>query len=62
MKRYAFIDVQNTDTTTKQLLNFPVDWGRLYNFLKTDWQCKEVFFYSGINNGDLETKEEFNNR
>ena len=57
--KYAFIDVQNTDTTTKQLLGFIVDWNKLYNFLKKEWNCEKVFFYSGIDDGDLETLREF---
>lgn len=57
--KFAFIDVQNTDTTTKKLLGFIVDWKRLYKFLKEDWKCEKVFFYSGIDEGDLETTKEF---
>lgn len=33
MKKYAFIDVQNTDSTTKKLLNFEIDWKKLANIL-----------------------------
>jgi len=32
MSKYAFIDVQNTDNTTKQLLGFIIDWQKLYSF------------------------------
>jgi len=59
MKKYAFIDVQNTETTTLKLLGFPVDWQKLYTYLKEKWKCEEVFFYSGINDGDEATKKEF---
>ncbi len=37
MSKYAFIDVQNTDNTTKQLLGFIVDWQKLYDFLKMNF-------------------------
>ncbi|MDP3697565.1 MAG: hypothetical protein Q8R55_06160 [Candidatus Taylorbacteria bacterium] len=58
-KAVAFIDVQNTDTTTKKLLGFEVDWKKLCYFLKNDWQCDKVFFYVGIDEGDLETTNLF---
>jgi len=58
-KTVAFIDVQNTDTTTKKLLGFEVDWKKLCHFLKNDWQCDKVFFYVGIDEGDLETTNLF---
>jgi len=57
--RYAFIDVQNTETTTRRLLGFLVDWRKLYRFLRTDWGCEKVFLYSGIDAGDSETGKEF---
>jgi uncharacterized LabA/DUF88 family protein len=58
-KAFAFIDVQNTETTTRQILGFSVDWGKLFDFLKTDWKCEKVFFYSGIDVGDSELEKEF---
>ena len=58
-KKLAFIDVQNTDTTTKKLLGFEVDWKKLCQFLKNDWQCEKIFFYVGIDDGDLETTNIF---
>ncbi len=58
-KIFAFIDVQNTETTTRRILGFFVDWKKLFNFLKTDWKCEKVFFYSGIDAGDSESEEEF---
>lgn len=58
-RKIALIDVQNTDSTAKQLLGFLVDWKRLYRFLIKDWNCEKVFFYSGIDSGDLDTAKEF---
>ena len=58
-KRYAFVDVQNTESTTRQLLGFLVDWKKLYLFLKNEWKCEKIFFYSGIDAGDMETEMEF---
>ncbi|MBI4155851.1 MAG: NYN domain-containing protein [Candidatus Zambryskibacteria bacterium] len=58
-KRFAFIDVQNTATTTQKLLGFIVDWHKLYEYLKEKWNCEKVFFYSGIDEGDTETAKEF---
>lgn len=57
--RYAFIDVQNTETTTRQILGFLVDWKKLFTFLKNEWGCEKVFFYSGIDVGDIEAEKEF---
>ena len=34
-------------------------WNKLLNFLKNDWECEKVFFYSGIDAGDSETEKEF---
>jgi len=59
MKRYAFIDVQNTASTTQQLLGFIVDWNKLCEFLKTKKLCDQVFLYTGIDNGDIDTAHEF---
>ena len=42
--KYAFIDVQNTLSTTEQLLGFSTDWGKLFVFLKDKWNCEKVFF------------------
>jgi uncharacterized LabA/DUF88 family protein len=58
-KRYAFIDVQNTTSTTRKLLGFLIDWFKLYSYLTNKWKCEKVFFYSGIDYGDIETVEEF---
>ncbi len=59
--KYAFIDVQNTASTTEQLLGFSIDWEKLFLFLKNEWGCDKVFFYSGIDVGDLESEKEFLN-
>jgi len=61
MANYAFIDVQNTDSTTKQLLNFRIDWMRLYNFLKKNKHCDKVFFYTGADEKDTESIDLLNN-
>ncbi len=58
-KRYAFIDVQNTASTTRKLLGFLIDWYKLCAYLKDKWKCEKVFFYSGIDEGDTETTKEF---
>jgi uncharacterized LabA/DUF88 family protein len=58
-KRYAFIDVQNTASTTRKLLGFLIDWHKLYSYLTLKWKCEKVFFYSGIDEGDDETAKEF---
>jgi uncharacterized LabA/DUF88 family protein len=57
--RYAFIDVQNTASTTQKLLGFVVDWQKLCKYLNEKWKCEKVFFYSGIDEGDIETAKEF---
>lgn len=54
-KRYAFIDVYNTDNTTRHILGFEIDWEKLYDFLKNRWHCEKVYFYAGIEFGDEET-------
>lgn len=58
-KRFAFIDVQNTASTTRKLLGFIIDWHKLCAHLKEKWGCEEVFFYSGIDEGDEETAKDF---
>lgn len=58
-KRFAFIDVQNTASTTQKLLGFIIDWHKLCNYLRSKWKCTHIFFYSGINEGDTETAKEF---
>lgn len=59
MKRYAFIDVLNTANSAEKMLGFAVDWARLAEYLIHKRSCTEVFFYTGIENGDTETAEEF---
>lgn len=59
MKRYAFIDVQNTASTTQNMLGFVIDWTKLLDYLKNKKSCREVIFYTGIENGDIETANEF---
>ncbi|KKR47788.1 MAG: hypothetical protein UT97_C0003G0001, partial [Parcubacteria group bacterium GW2011_GWC2_40_31] len=49
--KIALVDVQNTESTTKQLLGFLVDWRKLYEFLKNDWKCEKVILYSGVDEG-----------
>ncbi len=55
MAKYALIDVQNTDTTTKKLLGFQIDWPKFYSFLKNNWKCDKVFLYTGVDEGDIDT-------
>jgi uncharacterized LabA/DUF88 family protein len=52
MKRYAFIDVQNTETTTLKVLKFATDHEKLFTYLKERWNCEKVFFYPGIQHDD----------
>ena len=59
MKRYAFIDVQNTETTTLKVLQFSTDHKKLFLYLKDKWKCEKVFFYPGIENGDKERENLF---
>ena len=57
MTKYAFIDFQNTDSTTKKLLGFKINWIKLYEFLKNNWKCEKVFLYAGVDEGDVEATE-----
>lgn len=59
MKKYAFVDVLNTASTAQKMLGFIIDWQKLCNYLKNEKGCQEVFLYTGIENGDLETAKEF---
>ena len=59
MKRYAFVDVQNTASTAQNMMGFVIDWAKLVDYLKNTKSCSEVLFYTGIENGDVETAEEF---
>ena len=58
-RKFAFIDVQNTETTTRRVLGFLVDWRKLFKYLKNDWKCEKIFFYTGIDVGDSEAEKEF---
>lgn len=60
IRRFALIDVYNTANTTEKLHNFVIDWVKLYDYLKKKWACEKVFFYAGIEIGDLNTEEEYN--
>jgi len=45
MKRYAFIDVQNTESTTNQLLGFVIDWHKMYKYLKENKNCSSILHF-----------------
>lgn len=55
MAKYAFVDVQNTDTTTKKLLDFKINWQKFFIFLRDEWKCEKVFLYTGVDEGDVDT-------
>ena len=57
--RYAFIDVQNTEGTVNQILGFVIDWQKMYQYLKGQWNCEKIFFYSGVNEGDENKTTEY---
>ncbi|MFA6459614.1 MAG: NYN domain-containing protein [Candidatus Paceibacterota bacterium] len=57
--RYAFIDVQNTEGTASQILGFVVDWHKLYQYLKEQWNCEKIFFYSGVDQGNDDKATEY---
>lgn len=59
MKRFAFIDVQNTETTALKVLNFIFDWQKLIDYLETRWDCEKIFLYPGIQKNDENRKEIF---
>lgn len=55
--RYAFIDFQNTDNTTKKLLGFAIDWKKMFVFLKNNWKCEKIFLYMGVDDRDLDAAD-----
>ncbi len=59
MRRYAFIDVQNTASTTEKMLGYIVDWNKVCDYLKNKKSCTEIYLYTGIENGDIETANGF---
>jgi len=59
MAIYAFVDVQNTETTTQKVLGFEIDHEKLYAYLRDTWHCDKVFFYPGIQYGDEQRKNIF---
>jgi uncharacterized LabA/DUF88 family protein len=59
MIRYAFVDVQNTQTTAQKMLGFVIDWQKLCLYMKNKKSCTQVSLYTGIDNGDSETAAEF---
>lgn len=54
---HAFIDFQNTDSTTKKLLGFVIDWKKMFGFLKNNWKCEKIFVYIGVDDRDLQAGE-----
>jgi len=56
--RYAFIDVQNTEGTVNQILGFVIDWQKMYQYLKEQWNCEKIFFYSGIDQDNDDKADE----
>jgi uncharacterized LabA/DUF88 family protein len=60
MRRYAFIDVQNIESTTEQSCGFAIDLKKLYDWLHDQkWSCDKIFFYTGIEIGNQEKANEF---
>lgn len=59
MKRYAFIDVQNTETTAIKVLGFEIDWKKLSKVLINDWGCIDVNLYPGIDYTDEQRQKVF---
>ena len=59
--KYAFIDVQNNDSTAFKTLGFVVDNRRLANFLIENKKCDKIFLYPGIEINDIEKKAEYEN-
>lgn len=59
MKKFAFIDVQNTETTTLKVLKFELDHEKLFLYLKNKWNCEKIFFYPGIQHDDTARSELF---
>ncbi len=59
MKRYAFIDVQNTESTCLKILGIIIDWQKSIAYLEDKWECEQIFLYPGIEIGDEERKEMF---
>ncbi len=57
--RYAFIDVQNTEGTANQILGFVIDWNKLYQYLKEQWNCERIFFYSGVDQDNQDKADEY---
>ncbi len=52
MRRYAFIDVQNTDRTARDVCGFKIDWIRLFTYLRAEWSCTVVCFYVSLPHDD----------
>src|ERR1700722_14480522 len=49
-RAFAFIDRPNIDRTTKDLLNFKIDWRRLSEHLQSEerpWKCEKSYIYGG---------------
>ena len=56
---FAFVDRNNLDRTTKDLLGFAIDWEKLSQHLRTErtegrsWMCEKVFIYTGVRELDV---------
>lgn len=58
IKRYSFIDVSNTVGTVCGVLDFKIDWKKLFDHLRGEkWQCEEVFYYRGKKPGKKTGKD-----
>ena len=58
MERYVFIDVTNTQNTTRRLLGFSIDWGKFILYFKGErWECVEAFYYEGMRKGKKKEKK-----
>ncbi len=56
--KYAFIDVQNNDSTALKTLGFVIDNKKLVNYLVQVKNYDKVFLYPGIEISDIEKKTE----
>lgn len=58
-KIFAFVDRNNLDRTTKDLLGFAIDWEKLSQHLRAkraegrSWMCEKVFIYTGVREWDV---------
>lgn len=57
MEKFAFIDTYNLNSSAIQV-GFPyVNYDKLFDWLNNSLKCTQIYYYSGLENGDINVEE-----